>query len=101
MIDLTIATNCIDVMKGYGTFRDHRIGRLCRDVSGSAVLYREDEIVLFTEGRGMVVEQEQPARVTIERPLAPAEIEKQKRFRLTTVLSMIGVPEEYVEEIRV
>lgn len=120
MIDLTIATNCIRVMKENGTYRGQRIGRLVKDVYGEISRisgfpeHSEGRIVLFREqltpsdselcmGEYMGREQKPTGFVTIEVPLSQEEIEKQRArgSRLITMCTMVGVPVRYVEEIRI
>ena len=113
MVDLTIATNCIRVMKEYGTYHGERIGRVAKDFSGMVGGYREGEIILFREeldppidstlGEERGIEPKPTGRITIESPLCRAEINKQRArgSGIITMKTMIGVPARYVEEIRI
>ena len=115
MKDLTQAINCIRAMKENGTYKGHRIGRIKKAIYGETSMisevpyYNEGEIVLFREElssdfkdtreySGM--EQQLTGSVTIESPLTQEEIVKQRgNFLLTGTI--IGVPKEHVEEIRI
>lgn len=114
-MDLTIATNCIRVMKEYGTYRGHRIGivRASPDTHVSQISgvsnYRPGEIVLFREetdesnlGEFRGVKPKPTGRLTIESPLCQAEIDKQKAqgSLITTFGIIVGVPRRYIEEIK-
>ena len=48
MLDLTIATNCIRIMKEYGTYRGQKIGRI-DSPSYRFPLHQNGQIVLFKE----------------------------------------------------
>ena len=117
MIDLTEAINFIRVMKENKTYRNHKIGRINMAVNGLTSeisgfpFYREGQIVLFYDeltpsdselcrGGYMGIEQKPTGRVTIEKPFILGE-EKTKGSRLTTIGTIVGVPKEYVEEIRI
>ena len=120
MIDLTRAINCIRVMKEYGTYKSHRIGRVHTNVNrltsivsrvpgyheGQVVLFRDelypsDSELFMGEYRGM--KQRPTGKVTIESPLTQKEIDKQKSkgSLLTTVGMMVEIPRKYIEEIRI
>ena len=118
MLDLTLATNCIRAMKENGTYRGERIGRIKSSVHGMVSLicgvpcYIPDQVVLFREeldpsdfslGEYRGMEQRPTGRLTVERPLSQEGIDQQraKGYLLTTVGTMVGVPESYVEEIRI
>lgn len=110
VIDLTKATNCIRVMKEYGTYNDHKIGIMKEDVptltsmvsgfreglKGKLVLYREE----YSSDDGP---RRELGTVTVETPLSQEEIDKQKAKHslITTMGTIVGVPKSYVEEVRI
>jgi hypothetical protein len=120
MLDLTRTTNCIKVMKKYGTYDKHKIGVMKRDVStitaavsgfperlnGELVLYREEKWPndsMMQMGEYREIKQKNLGTVTVEIPLSREEIKKQKEkgSLLTTVGTIVGVPRTYVTEIRI
>ena len=107
MIDLTVARNCIRAQKQSGTYDGARIGRIAQDCSGMVSGYRAGQIVLFRKELDHELSCARRPRykgtLTIESPLTRDEIEKQRArgSLLTTVGTMVGVPEGYVEEIRI
>lgn len=96
-------------MKENRTYRGQKIGRLTQPTrtlnryeTGDIVLFREE---IFpepwqTDYRG--IEPKPTGRVTIETPMSPEWIEREKArgSLLTTIGTVIGVPKNYVEEIK-
>jgi len=120
MIDFTRATNCINIMKRNGTYRGQKIGIVRQPLKGlfgilSEVPHHEEgEIVLYTEelepsnsqmkmGEYQGQEQRPTGRVTVESPLTQAQIDKHKAqgSLIATTGTMINVPAEYIEEVRI
>ena len=113
MIDLSIALNCIEEMKACGTYRGHKSGVVMRGFGGIATRYSPGKVVLYREeltplgeelrmGECRGVEQKPTERVTVETPLTPEQISGDLgRGLIRTIGTMIGVPQEYVEELRV
>jgi hypothetical protein len=114
MIDLTTALGCIKAQKENRTYGGAKIGRITQECGGMASNYSAGQIVLFTEelhhsdsqlrmGEYAGMKQQSTGRVTIETPLTPEEIGRQRAQHslLTTMATMINVPIRYVEEIRV
>lgn len=120
MIDLSVARNCIEVMKKYGAYNGQKIGRVDALLNGLLSLlpgipdYRGGEIVVFREqltpsdselnmGEFIGIEQKPTGRITIESPLTQKEIDEQKAkgSLITTTKVMVNVPRGYVEEIRI
>ena len=118
MLDLTIATNCIRIMRENRTYRDHKIGIVKSESYdakvtsipgypiGKVVLFRDelnpsDSQLYIDEYREM--KQKTTGRVTIEIPLSQEEIDnrKEKRSLITTMCTMVGVPKSCLEEIRI
>lgn len=109
MINLAVARNCLRVMQENGTYENQRIGRVKTAIEG---YYREGQIVLFREevtpsdselcmGEYAGMEQQPAGTVTVEIPLTQEGIDwhKAKGSLLTTMVTMIEVPEGYIEEI--
>jgi len=106
MIDLRIALNCINVQKENGTYHGARIGRIVQDCNGMVSGYRAGQIVLFKKEIDHEISSPHKPKykgtLTIESPLSPEEIAREKRrpSLITTIGTMVGVPQGYVEEIR-
>jgi hypothetical protein len=92
-LDLRKILNCIEAQKKNGTYRNARIGII--DTAKSQALSHYTEPILFkpsTYGAGTY---------TVESPMSKEQIAKQQdnNSLLTTGLSMVSVPEEYIIEI--
>lgn len=120
MIDLRTATNCIKAMKEDGSYRNDKIGRIKTDVIGltsiisGVPLYSVGRVVLFHEelfpsdadlcmGEYIGQTQQPTGKVTVESPLTQKEIDKRKAKGLKLMLpgTTVGVPRDYVEEIKI
>lgn len=112
MLDLTVATNCINRMKERGTYRGHKIGRIVSGGTYGLSEYKDGQVVLFREelepfsvemGEYLGIEQNPRGTVTIEIPHTEEDILKnrEKGSLITTFGTTIGVHHSYVEEIRI
>ena len=100
MIDLTAAKYCIKVQRENGTYEGAKIGRIAKRCNGLVGSYRTGEIVLFAKGSREM--RSQPRTVTVESPLCQEDITKEsaRGSLITTVRTTVGVPVEYIEEVK-
>ena len=90
------ALECIEAMKGYGTYRGEKIGVVRRDFGGSCVDYKKGDVILFSKSHY------DKGTVTAEIPMTKEAIAEQhsKGSHLTTVCPIVSVPEHFVDEVR-
>ncbi|MEK6925931.1 MAG: hypothetical protein AABW50_01490 [Nanoarchaeota archaeon] len=124
MADLSTAKNCIDAMIKEGIYKGERVGRVTRDIGGitSQVsgfpIYNKGQIVLFRQEEDLPEgtlstellrrEYEKMGKkmpnsfVTVESPLSPGEIAKQRErgSLITTVKTTVGVPRNYITYLK-
>jgi len=114
MIDLSTALSCIETMKRDRIYRGQKVGWLRQGLNGMVTSYSDGEVVLYKEelspsdaelqmGEFRGMEQRPTGSVTVERPFTPEQISEQRErgSLISTVCTVIGVPQKYVEEVRV
>jgi len=97
MIDLSVAVNCLNIMKSRGNRDEYKIGMIKEECGGLSMSYDVGEIVLFRES------EDNSNRLTIESPMTQEAINEEgvRGSYITTLRTIVWVPSKYVEEIRI
>ena len=95
-VSLKQTLDCIKTMKGYSTYRDHKIGAVTKALSGMVIGYPLGTVVIYSEekyGDGRTI--------TIETAMTQEAIREQKAkgSLLTTVGTMVGVPRNLIRNL--
>ena len=109
MLDLSIALNCLRILEERREGNQYRVGIINTELphhrKGQVVLFRNEMTptlgeLQMGEYRGM--KQRPTKRVTVESPLTPEAIAKNKTrgSGIVTIGTTIGVPRGYVDEIK-
>jgi hypothetical protein len=93
-MDFTNAIECLKLQKETNPNTQYKIGVIKKNID-SLVTYKIGDVVLFEKG---IVKN----TITVERPMTPEWLQKQKEkgSLLTTVCCIVGVPENYVDEVK-
>lgn len=92
---LRIALNCLREMKKNKTLRGARVGRMKQDAQGMTCHYKDSYVIIEREhGSG------ENKYYVISRPLDSNAIEDQRKkgSSITTICSMINVPQSFVHD---
>ena len=119
MLDLSLALNCLEILRGRSGGDQYRIGIVKASISGQVSQisgipnHLAGQIVLFrdemtpTDGELQMGEysgmtQKPTGRVTIESPITQAAIDKNisQGSGIVTVGTMVCVPRRYIEEVK-
>lgn len=96
MINIKTSLDCIEVMKQYGTYRGEKVGIIAKNFSGDVSIYKKGSVVLYKPDSS-------ENTLTVETALSQEEIKKRKENGSlnTTIDTIVSVPQEYIEEIKV
>jgi hypothetical protein len=106
-LDFRNAIYCIQEMRNSGIYKEEKIGVISTDFPlGFGNAYKQGDIVLFrrefTWPDYHFIKPKPTKTVTVETPLSKEEISKNRKNHslISTIGTIIGVPENYVREVQ-